>query len=268
MTEVDKSSSGLTAFPDDIPADCVKLELYANKIKKVPPSIGALKNLSCLNVFNNLIGLSLPEEIGTLTELEEVNVAANKLAMLKDAHFASWGKVQVLNLNDNNLSAIGSLAPLVSLAELRVYGNQLGALPTLAATMPELKIFECHKNRIESAPDDYFKATPALESLSIWQNQLSSLPSSLAGCKNLLRVQAHENKSLASLPEMPSTLETLFVQDTALTDLPKSLTSCALKRVNITGVKCDEELAKAMQALVLSKSDGIFWGTDGKKQAK
>ena len=268
MAEVDQNSSGLTAFPDGIPADCVKLELYANKIKKVPPSIGTLKSLQALNVFNNLIGLSLPEEVGQLTELEEVNFAANKLAMLKDVHFAGWGKVTVLNLNDNNLSRMGSLAPMLSLQELRIYGNQLEALPTLAASMPDLKIFECHKNRIEAAADDYFKATPALESLSIWANQLTSLPSSLSGCTKLLRVQAHENKALASLPDLPASLETLFVQDTALTALPASLKTCALKRVNITGVKCDDDLAKAMQSLVLSKSDGIFWGTDGKKQAK
>lgn len=265
MAEIDKNSSGLTAFPDDIPADCVKLELYANKIKKVPPSIGTLKGLQVLNVFNNVIGLSLPDEIGTLGELEEVNLAANKLAMLKDVHFASWSKVTVLNLNDNNLSALGSLAPMLKLEELRAYGNQLAELPKLAATMPELKIFEVHKNRVATVPDDYFKATPALESLSIWKNELTALPSSLAGCSGLKRVQAHENP-LESIPEgpWPAELETLFIQDTKLTKLPASLKECALKRVNITGIKADDALVKAMQGLVLGKKDGIWWGPDGK----
>ena len=90
----------------------LSMQLYANKIKKVPPSIGELKKLKLLNCFNNQIGLSLPNEIGELPDLEEVNLAANKLAMLKDVHFAKWSNVQILNLNDNNLSAIGSLAPL------------------------------------------------------------------------------------------------------------------------------------------------------------
>ena len=40
----DKNSTGLTAFPE-IPEDTEELLLYANKIKKVPPSIGALKKL-------------------------------------------------------------------------------------------------------------------------------------------------------------------------------------------------------------------------------
>ena len=71
MAEVDQNSQGLTAFPEGLSPDCEKLELYANKIKKVPPSIGELKKLKLLNVFNNQIGLSLPNEIGTLPDLEE-----------------------------------------------------------------------------------------------------------------------------------------------------------------------------------------------------
>lgn len=118
MTEVDRSDQQLTAFPDDISPNCEKLELYANKIKKVPPGIKALSKLKTLNLFNNVIGLSLPDEIGTLGDLEEVNLAANKLAKLGDVHFASWVNVTILNLNDNNLMAMGSLAPMGKLEEV------------------------------------------------------------------------------------------------------------------------------------------------------
>jgi len=264
---LDKTSTGLTAFPDDIPADTDELLLYANKIKKVPPSIGALKNLTVLNVFNNAIGLSLPEEIGTLTELTEVNLAANKLAMLKDAHFASWSKVTVLNINDNNLGAIGSLAPLVALEELRLYANQLTAMPVLGSALPDLKVLEIHKNRIAEIDDDYFAATPALERLSIWGNQLTTLPSSLATkCPKLVGIQAQTNP-LTSLPAgpWPTSLETLFVQEAKLTALPDSLLKCSLKRVNIGGVQCDDELAKKMESLVLGQSGAIFWDKTGKQ---
>ena len=265
MAEIDMNSQNLTAFPD-LTAECEKLELYANKIKKVPPSIGELKKLKLLNVFNNQIGLSLPNEIGTLTELEEVNLAANKLAMLKDVHFAGWSKVTILNLNDNNLSAIGSLATLVALEELRLYANQLGAMPTLSSH-PDLKIFEIHKNRIAEVPDDYFKATPGLEALSIWGNAFAALPSSLSACSKLLRVQAQQNPDLTTVPdEWPKTLETLFLQETKVTKLPKSLEACALKRVNITGLDIDAGLSAAMQKMVLAKPDGIFWGKDGAKK--
>ena len=265
----DKNSSGLTAWPDDIPADCDELLLYANKIKKVDKAIGTLSKLTTLNLFNNVIGLSLPDEIGSLAELNEVNLAANKLAMLKDVHFASWGKVTILNLNDNNLSRMGSLAPLVALEELRLYGNQLEAFPTLS-THPELKIYEAHKNRVAEAPDDYFQATPALERVSIWGNQLKALPSSLCKCAKLVGVQAHENPELAALPDgpWPATLETLFIQDTKISKLPASLEQAALKRVNISKLPLDkdaDELAEKMGKMILAKPDGIFWDKSGKQ---
>jgi len=208
----------------------------------------------------------LPDEIGTLTELVEVNLAANKLAMLKDAIFASWSKVTVLNINDNNLSSVGSLAPLVALEELRLYGNQLSAVPTLGEQMPALKIFEIHKNRLADPPDSYFNATPALERLSIWGNLLTTLPTSLCGLSQLVGVQAQSNP-ITSLPEgpWPATLETVFLQELKLTALPSSLMKCGLKRVNITGVQCDDDLAKQMEALVLAKPDAIFWDRSGKQ---
>lgn len=269
MAEMDKSSSGLTAFPDDIPKDCVKLELYANKIKKMPPTVGELTNLKLLNVFNNQIGLTLPNEVGTLSNLEEFNAAANKLAMLKDVHFASWGNVQILSLNDNNLTMLGSLAPLVKLEELRLFGNQLTAMPTLGASHPELKIFEIHKNNIADPADDYFAATPALERLSVWKNQLTTLPSSLTKCSSLVGVQAQENPALATLPDgpWPAGLETLFIQKTAIEKVPDALKALTkLKRVDITDLQgLDDALVKHFSSLVLKQDGGIFWDKAGKK---
>jgi hypothetical protein len=39
------NSKGLAAWPDGITEECEELALYANKIKKVPASIGQLKKL-------------------------------------------------------------------------------------------------------------------------------------------------------------------------------------------------------------------------------
>jgi len=261
MSTLDKSDSGLTAFPEGISEDCTELLVYANKIKKCPPSIGTLKQLKVLNAFNNQIGMSLPDEIGTLAALEEVNFAANKLVMLKDVHFASWSKVTVLNLNDNNLASIGSLAPLTQLEELRIFANQLTAMPALAS--PELKILEVHKNRITAIEDDYFEKIPALERLSIWANQIPKLPS-LVKCTKLLGVQAQTNP-LKDIPDsLPDTLETLFLQETQVDKLPKTLPA-ALKRVNITGLSIDDQLAKQVEELTLGKAGAIFWDKTGKQ---
>ena len=63
-------------------------------------------------------------QLGKLTKLNEVNAAANQLMMLTDDHLTSWGSVSILTLNDNRLVRLGSLAPLSSLCELRLFANK------------------------------------------------------------------------------------------------------------------------------------------------
>lgn len=260
-----------------------QLDLYGNKpLKELPAGVlGGLKGLTVLNAFNCVLK-KLPADIGGLEALEEVNFAANKLMMTTDAHFLMWRNVKVLNMYDNNLVRMGSLAPLVALEELRISGNNLEEMPALCADCP-ITIYEIHKNRVAKIDDEYFKATPKLSRLSIWGNALTELPASLLQCADLVGVQAQE-MPLASLPSgaWPAGLETLFVQDkldapiSKLTKLPKELAACQkLKRVNLGGLQLDADAAKietAMRALVLSTSsgDGIFWNSKNERleQAK
>ena len=50
--------------------------MYANKIKELPATIGSIKSLRVLNLFNNQLR-KLPVEIGTLASLEEVSTIAD-----------------------------------------------------------------------------------------------------------------------------------------------------------------------------------------------
>lgn len=192
---IDLNGNALTTLSPGTFDKCTaltQLDLYGNKIKDIPAGvIGGLKELKNLNCFNNVMK-KLPADIGGLEKLEEVNFSGNKMMMTTDPLFLGWGSVQVLNLYDNNLVRMGSLAPCVSLTELRLYGNNLEDMPVIS-DVPGLTIFEIHKNRIAKVADDYFKKTPALERLSIWGNMLTALPSSLLECSALAGLQAQEN---------------------------------------------------------------------------
>ena len=210
----------------------------------------------------------LSEHTG-VTDVTQVNVAANKLMMLTDKHFEAWANVSVLNLYENNLVRLGSLAPLVALEELRLNGNNLEEMPTLGPSHPKLSVIELHKNRIAACAAEYFTATPGLTRLSLNGNSLTELPPSLTKCEGLLGVQAQENQ-IASLPAdaLPPSLETLFLQDNKpLTSLPAWLPECKkLKRVNLGSLELDEAavaVAEALKDLVLSADEGIFWDAKG-----
>jgi len=267
LTELDANSNELTALPVEL-ASCESLEallVFNNKIKELPTTLPP--NLTELNLFNNQLK-TLPSSIGELANLEEVNVAGNRLMMTTNAMFASWSRVSVLNLYDNNLVRFGSLAPLKALQELRLGENNLEEMPTLG-THPELKILEVHKNRIATIPDGYFNATPALERLSLWGNTLTELPSSVCGCGALLGLQVQENK-LSWLPAgaaWPAKLETLFLQHNPLTTLPGELHACkALKRVNVAQTKLGDAgitIAEGMKTTCIRAQGGIFWDPAG-----
>jgi len=267
LTKIDASDNALTVLGAEIGA-CTALEellLFANQLKVLPKELGSLANLRVLNLFNNKL-MKLPVEVGTLSNLEEVNLAANKLMMLPDAALASWSKVTILSMNDNNLVRLGSLAPLKALTELRLFSNNLEEMPTFCEDCP-VEIIEIHKNRIATIPDNYFSTTPSLKRVIVSNNMLTTVPPSISKCTQLQQLQASDCK-ISSLPEgveWPPTLETVFLQgNEGLAALPAELAKLPnIKRCNL-GAAGPVSIVAALQDLALEKPDGIFWDSAGK----
>lgn len=289
MAEIDVSEKGLTALPP-IPADTVKVEasdnaitavgpeiatavnleellLYKNSIKSVDPAIGELKKLKTLNLFNNIKGglAKLPwKELGTLSALEELNLAANKMMMVPDPAFAALSSLKILSLNDNRLVRLGSLAPCAALEELRVYNNNLEEMPVIGKC-ENLTIIEINNNRVAKIPSDYFANTPALERLVASKNFIEAVPASLASCSGLqfLQMQEQQEGKLAAFEEAAwgglGKLETLFLQDNPNLAVPEAFGQCAaLKRVNV-GKAAPDALADIFKKLALNAPGGKYW---------
>jgi Leucine-rich repeat (LRR) protein len=272
---LDCSDNWLTALPPELD-QCEQLEellFYKNSLKALPKELGALRSLKVLNAFNNAI-TRLPPDLGQLPALEEVNLAANKMMALPDV--PGWSNVRVLNLYDNRLVKLGSLACCTALCELRLFNNNLEAMPTLPpAEGNALEILEMNNNRIAAIDEDYFLATPRLRRLALAANQLTRLPSSLAtGCPVLQFLLVGDNQ-LAELPSMPSAgtlcwpqLETLFLERNPITHLPAELAiSENLLRCNLTGTQIapDDDLAQALLTSTLKRPGGSFWSVNGRR---
>ena len=225
-----------------------------------------------LNIFNNKV-TRLPAELGQLPALEEVNLAANKLMALPEV--PGWSRVRILNLYDNRLVKIGSLAGCVALVELRLYNNNLEAMPMLPpGEESSIELIELNNNRIASMADDYFASTPRLRRLALAGNQLTSLPSSLTSCSALQFLIVGDNQ-IGSLPAMPTVgelcwpgLETLFIERNPITSLPSELlASSCLLRCNLTGAALDatDETSKQLMLAILKRPGGSFWTVNGRR---
>lgn len=275
---LDVSDNVLVTIPAEI-GTCTGLEellLYKNKLKELPKELGGLSALTTINVFNNQIK-KIPPELSELTALVEVNFAANKLMQVPDAIMAKWTSVKILNLYDNNIVKLGSLAPLTALEELRLFNTPLDSLPDLGtAPLENLTILEMHHSsgggQIKTIPKDYFNRTPNLNRLLLNGHKgLAKLPSSLLACKSLKNLQVY-GCGLTELPAgvWPSTLETLFLQENgALTELPAELGKLtSLMRVNLSKTALEGDAKKTadkIQATCLKNPNGMFWGVNGRK---
>lgn len=131
MKKSDFSNRSLTSMPDGLfsqPETITELDLKGNRLS------------------------SLPEEFGTLVNLEVLDLSSNQLAALPDS-FRKLAKLRKLNLYSNELPAIpGVLENLKALENLNIRANRLESLPEWMGQLPHLRILDVSNNNIDSIP--------------------------------------------------------------------------------------------------------------------
>ncbi|KAK7609374.1 hypothetical protein JOL62DRAFT_578432 [Phyllosticta paracitricarpa] len=233
-------------FPDIDPTDVAEdldapgpqfggvetLDLHGNILKELPLGLRRLENLSTLNLSRNRLGndcmqiisqipsvrelrLSenafqgdFPDSLGSLTNLEFLDLQGNKvrslpdslreLASLKTLHISNNAftdlRVEILqglplvDLQASKNALSGTLFPdtvvcLPRLQTLNVSSNALGALCASALSMPALQSLNLSVNRITELPD--LSEWPNLLTLLVEENKLSALPPGFTTLKKL-----------------------------------------------------------------------------------
>ncbi|PON69034.1 Serine/threonine protein kinase [Parasponia andersonii] len=127
-------------FSGDIPdkffdsfEQLISLHLQENALTGLSASVGSLKNLENMYVFDNKLSGEIPRELENLEKLEELLMAGNSLHGNIPHSLSSMKSIRILDFSHNNLSGMipKDLELLPGLSSLNLSFNQLeGEVPT------------------------------------------------------------------------------------------------------------------------------------------
>ncbi|XP_054644312.1 leucine-rich repeat and calponin homology domain-containing protein 1 isoform X3 [Dunckerocampus dactyliophorus] len=173
----DLSKNRLSDVPSEV-CHLVALEmlnLYHNCIRTIPDSIIGLQSLTYLNLSRNQLG-SLPACLCTLP-LRVLNASNNKLVSLPES-VGQLRRLMELDISCNEITTLPRhFGRLRTLRELNVRRNLLCVLPEDLADLPLVKFdFSC--NKVSTIPVCYRKMRQ-LQALRLENNPLQSPPAQI-----------------------------------------------------------------------------------------
>ena len=152
-------------------------------VEKLPDSIGKLSQLKELNILNSQL-VSLPESIGELSQLTQLYVRHSPLTSLPES-IGELSQLAELNVSYNQLTSLPeSIGELSQLTELNVSCSQLTSLPESIGELSRLTELNVSNNQLTSLSESISKLSQ-LKELNVSNNQLTSLPDSIGTLSQL-----------------------------------------------------------------------------------
>ncbi|KAJ8977706.1 hypothetical protein NQ317_005439 [Molorchus minor] len=181
-------------------------------MQSLPPEIGQLSNLTCLDLSENRLEY-LPEEIAGLESLTDLHLSQNVLETLPDG-IGKLDKLTILKVDQNRLTSLNSnIGHCHNLQELILTENFLSELPVEMGRLVRLTNLNVDRNSLTSVPEDIGNLCE-LGVLSLRDNRLTMLPDSLGNCVRLHVLDVSGNR----LPYLPYTLLQLSLKAVWLSD--------------------------------------------------
>ena len=122
-----------------------KLKSYNNKIITLPSEIGLLSNLRELYLSNNQI-TTLPPEIGQLSNLQVLSLSYNRITTLPP-EIGQLNQLQELWLYNNRITTLPpEIGQLSQLRKLFLDNNQIQSLPSKIGQLNQLQVLSLDRN--------------------------------------------------------------------------------------------------------------------------
>ena len=157
----------------------------------LPKSIGRLKNLTELNLWNTKKIESLPDEIGNLTKLQRLNLSASRVSSLPK-----------------------SIGKLKNLTDLDLYGaKKIESIPDGIGNLTNLQKLKLYHSGISSFPAS-IQNLKNLEELQLYNTEdVLHLPNKIGDLTNLRKLTISQLTIITALPAFLRKLANLWVLD-------------------------------------------------------
>ncbi|RCN31130.1 leucine Rich repeat-containing domain protein [Ancylostoma caninum] len=224
---LDLSGNCFTAIPAQNLRNSVKLmylDLSDNKIGEINNfELMNLPQLKELRLHGNVLNQIHPMAFMNVPQLQYLYMRDNLIGSLDGNRLQAFHKLEILDVTNNLLQKLPELKDLTSLKQVRLDGNLIEKVETLAfSNNPKLQLISLQNNNIVQIARNSFDSLDQLLVLLLSNNSIQSIERGmLDGMKNLQQLNLRNN-SLTSIDENTfSSLRHLTTLDLAHNNLKK-----------------------------------------------
>ncbi len=212
-----------------------------NLTGSLPDEIGMLGSLKRLFLFTNSIAGVLPSSIGDLIELEELNLEGNLISGAIPNTISNLNKLNFISLAVNQLQSNipSGIFTLVNLIQLRLNGNSFsGNIPNDVMYLTKVQILDLSENKLIGVVPSGIGLCKSLQDLLLNDNMLSGeLPSTMSNLTNIFNLWLQNNQFVGLVPDLRSApLNSLRIENNYFTSIPDYSTVKTLGRTDPFGL--------------------------------
>ncbi|VDO87477.1 unnamed protein product [Heligmosomoides polygyrus] len=224
---LDFSGNCFPSIPAQNLRNCVKLmylDLSDNKISEINNfELMNLPQLKELRLQNNQLSEIHPMAFMNVPQLQYLYMRDNLIGSLDGNRLQAFHRLEILDVTNNLLQKLPELKDLTSLKQVRLDGNLIEKIDTLAfSNNPNLQLISIENNNIVQVARNSFDSLDQLLVLLLSNNLIQSIERGmLDGVRNLQQLNLRNN-SLSSVDENAfASLRQLTTLDLAYNNLTK-----------------------------------------------
>ncbi len=194
------------------------------KLTEIPEEIGSLYNLEEINLDNNQLG-DLPISISKLKNLTRLYIGNNDFRILP-IWMSNLENLIELDISNNQLSKLPEwIGKFSKLNILFINQSQLTKLPKWLANLTNLSELSLQENKLRELDNFIISNLKNLAILDISNNQFVEVPKSIINIKNLnnLNISNNQLKSLPTWIDICTKLAFFNISNNKITEIPKSI---------------------------------------------